>query len=99
MKKLSVIILLLIAGIGCKPRVISGKELENKLIETMADYLKKSSTTGAEFQIKSVTYFPNANKKLYDCEFSVNMHLNNKDTIGIMKAKITNDFKNVERIQ
>ncbi len=99
MKNLSIIMLLFIAGMGCKPKVISGKELENKLMETMSDYLKKSSTTGAEFEVKSVNYFPNADKKLYDCEFSVLMHLKNRDTIGIMKAQITNDFKKVDRIQ
>lgn len=99
MKYVFTFILLLAMGIGCKPKVLSGKALENKLMETMSDFLKNSPNKGIKFTVKDVIYYPNINKKLYDCEFHVDMQKGDKDTVGIMRATITNDFKDVERSQ
>ena len=90
-------ILLFALGAGCKPKVLSGRELDNKLIETMDDYLNKTLQPGVTFEIKDVIYYPEVNSKMYDCQFHVNMHYNNKDTTGIVEATITNDFKKVSR--
>ena len=99
MKYFLTFILLLAVGAGCKPKVITGAELENKLIETMNDYLHKTLQQRVEFTIKDVTYYPEKTKKLYICQFHVNMHFSNKDTTGIVSATISNDFSKVVRTQ
>lgn len=99
MKYFFALMLLFILPTGCKPKLLSGKALEDKLIETMGDYLHKTLQPGITFTIKDVIYYPEVNKKLYDCQFHVNMHLDKKDTTGIMAATITNDFKEVVRTQ
>jgi hypothetical protein len=92
-------ILFLIFGAGCKPKELSGAKLENKLVETMDDYLHKTLKPGVTITIKDVVYYPEIEKKLYLCQFHVNMHFANKDTTGIVAATISNDFKKVERTQ
>ena len=81
---------------SCKQRVISGTELQDKLIETMSQYLHKTKP-GAEFTVKDVAYYPNEEKKLYLCEFQVVMRYGTKDTTGTMAATISNDFNTVIR--
>ena len=99
MKYFISLILLMALNFGCKPKVLSGTALQNKLIETMDDYLHKTLRPGVQVNIKDVSYYPDAIKKVYFCEFHVTMHFNNKDTTGIVTARITNDFKNVSRTQ
>jgi len=99
MKYLFTFVLLLSLGIGCKRKVLSGTALQNKLIETMDDYLHKTLKPGVQFTIKDVSYYPEAIKKLYRCQFLVSMHFNNKDTTGIVAATISNDFNEVTRTQ
>ena len=99
MKYFFTFIVLLAIGAGCKPKEISGAALENKLIETMNDYLHKTLQPGVEFTIKDVIYYPEKTKKLYICRFHVNMHFSNKDTTGIVAATISNDFSKVVRTQ
>ena len=65
----------------------------------MNDYLKKTKKPGIEFTVKDVTYYTDVAKKLYICQFNVNMHYMNKDTIGVMNATISNDFSEVKRSQ
>lgn len=90
-------VLLFALGAGCKPKVLSGTALDNKLIETMNDYLHKTLQPGVKFEIKDVIYYPETELKMYDCQFHVDMHYKNKDTTGVMEATITNDFKKVSR--
>ncbi len=99
MKYFFTFILLLTLGTGCKPKVLSGAALQNKLIEVMNDYLHKTLESGVEFTIKDVSYYPQVEEKNYLCQFHVNMHFMNKDTTGIVSATISNDFKKVERTQ
>ena len=99
MKYFFTFIVLVAISAGCKPKVISGDQLENKLIETMNDYLHKTLQHGVEFTIKDVTYYPEKTKKLYICQFHVNMHFSNKDTTGIVAATISNDFSKIVRTQ
>lgn len=91
-------ILLLAVGGGCKPRILSGAELENKLKETMKNYLDTTLEAGVTFTIKDVIYYPEKKKKLYLCQFHVNVHYKT-DTTGTMAATISNDFSKVERTQ
>jgi hypothetical protein len=84
---------------ACKPKIISGAELENKLIETMKEHLSKTLEPGVQFTIKDVVYYPEKEKKLYLCQFHVNMRYKQKDTTGIVAATISNDFKKVVRTQ
>ena len=99
MKYFLIFILILVIGAGCKPKLLSGQDLKNKLIETMSDYLNKNLKPGVTFTITNVIYYPEVNKKLYDCQFNVSMNYNKKDTSGIMTATITNDFKEVKRTE
>jgi len=99
MKYFLALILLFILYIGCKPKLLSGKALEDKLIEIMGDYLHKTLKPGTTFTIKKVIYYPEVDEKLYDCQFHVSLQYGNKDTTGIMAATITNDFKKVARTQ
>jgi hypothetical protein len=92
-------ILLFALGTGCKPKILSGPALQNKLIETMDDYLHKTLKPGVQVTIKDVVYYPEKTEKLYVCQFHVIMHYGQKDTAGIVAATITNDFSKVTRTQ
>jgi hypothetical protein len=94
-------ILLLSIAIACKQKVISGVELENKLIKTMQDYLDETGKPGAVYKVEDVTFFADKGKKLYNCEFHVNVKASavKLDTTGVMKADIPNDFSKVLRKQ
>jgi hypothetical protein len=95
------VFVLLTFAIACKQKVISGPELENKLIKTMQDYLNKTGKQGAVYKVEDVTFFADKQKKLYNCEFHVNVQAGavKLDTTGVMKADIPNDFSKVMRKQ
>ncbi len=97
MKYVFTLIVILALGAACKQKVLSGDQLNKKLVATMQNFLDKESHPGVIFTVKEVNYFPDKSKHEYNCEFKVNMHSNNADTIGIMTANISNDFKKVER--
>ena len=84
---------------GCKPKVLSGAALQNKLMETMGNYLDTTLKPGVHATVKDVAYYPEASKSLYNCRFHVNMQFGNKDTTGVVVGTITNDFKTVTRSQ
>ena len=84
---------------GCKPKVLSGKALESKLIETMNNYLDSTLKPGVHATVQDVAYYPEPSKKLYHCQFHVKMQLGNKDTTGIVAGTISNDFTTVSRSQ
>jgi len=88
-----------IVATACKQKVLSGPELEKKLIETMQDNLDKTAKPGVSFKVKDVTYFTDSIKKEYNCEFHVEMQHGRTDTIGVMTADIPNNFKEVKRKQ
>src|SRR5258708_16384452 len=93
------LVILLAFGTGCKPKELSGAKLEDKLMETMKDYLDKQAHPGVVFTVKDVNFYPEKNEKIYKCEFHVNMHTPKMYTIGTMTAIIPNDFSNVKRLQ
>jgi hypothetical protein len=101
MRYFVLLIFLIVIIPGCKQKILKGADLENKLVETMQQYLEKQAKPGVHFQVKNVIYFPEAEKKFYRCEFQVAMHTdnNNADTIGMMAANISNDFTKVDRKQ
>lgn len=101
MRSLFTFILLLTVATACKQKVISGPELENKLIKTMQDYLDETGKPGAVYKVEDVTFYADKEKKLYLCEFHVNVKASEAklDTTGIMKADIPNDFSKVLRKQ
>jgi len=70
--------------LGCKQKVLSGADLDKKLIKTMQGYLDKEAKPVVTYSVKDVNYY--ADKE-------------NFDTTGIMKANIPNDFSKVERLQ
>jgi hypothetical protein len=84
---------------ACKQKVLSGPELEKKLIKTMQDYLDKDAKPGSKFKVEDVNFYADKIKKEYNCEFHVFMHVDKLDTTGIMKANIPNDFSKVTRLQ
>lgn len=100
MKYLLTAVLCVSMLVSCKQKILSGKELENKLIETMSDHLHQTLKPGTEFTIKDIIYYPEKEKKLYICQFHVEVRApGSKDTTGVMRALISNDFKNVSRTQ
>src|SRR4029078_666846 len=94
-------IALLMIATACKQKVISGAELEKKLIKTMQNYLDKTGKSDAVYKVEDVTFFADREKKLYNCEFHVNVKASDVklDTTGIMRADIPNDFSKVLRKQ
>jgi len=94
-------IVLLTILLACKQRVMSEAELENKLIKAMQDYLDKTGKKDAVYKVEDVIFYSDQERKLYNCEFHVNVKANavKLDTTGIMKADISNDFNKVIRKQ
>jgi ketosteroid isomerase-like protein len=99
MKIISFLLIVAFFFAACKQKVLSGKELESKLIETMNNYLDSTLKPGVHATVRDVAYFTEPEKKLYRCRFHVNMTYEKKDTTGIVAATITNDFKTVSRTQ
>ena len=101
MKYILILFCSLALALACKQKVLSGAELDNKLIKTMQNYLDKDAKPGVTYNVKEVNFYPDKMKKEYNCEFRVQVHADkdNFDTTGIMKANIPNDFSKVDRIQ
>jgi len=99
MKYFYSLILILALGIACKQKILSGKELEDKLKKTMADHLAKTLQPGTKYTIKEIIYYPDKIKKLYICTFQVEVQTATTDTTGTMTAYIPNDFSKVDRIE
>ena len=97
MKYLSGIVLVLILAGGCKEKALTYEQTEKKLMKAMDDYLNKDRDDEVTFATKEVIFF--AEKTRYLCEFKVNMKTAGLDTLGTMKARISKDFKEVERTQ
>lgn len=97
MKYFLILLLTVFSVIACKQKVLTGVELQNKLIETMQNFLNKEDNAGFQFHVKDVNYFADVKGKAYVCVFHVNMHSANADTVGSMTAVISNDFEKVER--
>jgi hypothetical protein len=99
MKYFFSLVLLLSLATGCKQKILSGKELEDKLKQTMTDHLNKTLRPGTAFTIIDMNYYADKIKKYYICVFDVKVHSGHRDTTGTMKAFISNDFTKVERTQ
>lgn len=99
MKYFYSLLLLLALGLACKQKILSGKELDDKLKKTMADYLHQNSKPGTEYDIKDMIYYPDKIKKIYICTFTVEVRTATSDTTGTMMAEIPNDFSKVTRTQ
>jgi len=101
MKKITAILLLTSIVFSCKYNTaVPEAELQEKLKQTMTDFLYKSinnDSSVVQYRVLSVAYF--ANPKNYLCEFKVRMHERNFDTVGVMSATITKDFTKVYRKQ
>jgi hypothetical protein len=90
-------LLMSIAGCKQKATLSDRAQLENDLKKTMNEYLQKNNAKpGISFTVTDVIFFDEKNS--HTCIFDVTMHYANKDTIGKMKAIISNDFSSVKRI-
>ncbi|NCI47124.1 hypothetical protein [Sediminibacterium soli] len=97
MKNVFVTLLLLLTLFACN-KALKPEEIEQKLKESMSEYLNHSpenNAAGTSFVVKDVTYYPA--REFYECEFTVEMKRGNTDTTGIMKAKVSPDFSKVIR--
>jgi|SRR4030095_1610600 hypothetical protein len=92
-------LVLLTLGLACKPKILSGEKLENKLIETMQEHLDKNAKQGVSYKVQDVAFYPDKGTKQYICTFHVDMHAPKIDTTGVMSAIIPNDFSRVARTQ
>ena len=97
MKYLTGIVLVLMLSAGCKQKQLTYEQVERKLMKAMNEYLNKNKDGKVQFTVKEVAFFQETNR--YLCEFKVNMKTATLDTIGTMKARISRDFKKVERTQ
>lgn len=97
MKYCYTLLLLLVVGIACKPKPLTGKDLEDRLKEAMTDYLHHNTQPGTTVEVKGVTYYPDKQNQAYICEFDVRMKNEKIDTTGKMTAAISSDFKTVTR--
>ena len=97
MKYLAGIVLVLMLSASCKQKELTYEQVESKLMKAMDEYLNKNRDGKVQFKVKEVVFFPETNR--YLCEFKVNMKTITLDTIGTMKARISRDFKDVERTQ
>ncbi|TMI68392.1 MAG: hypothetical protein E6H09_22760 [Bacteroidetes bacterium] len=88
-----------ILSVGCEQKVLSGKDLEDKLKATMTEHLQKTLRPGTSFEIKDMTYYPDKIKNCFICVFDVRVKSANSDTTGTMKAFISPDFTKVERAE
>ena len=91
------LVFVLMLAAGCKERELSNEQVEKRLIKTMNDYLNKNRDRKAEFTVKEVIFFPEESR--YICEFRVSMKTGDLDTIGVMKAHVSKNFKDVERME
>ncbi len=96
MKKL--LLLVILAGsFACKQQA-SQADIEKRLRESMQKHLetsKEASIANAKYEIKEVAFYPG--KEAYECEFTIHMKTDTKDTTGVMKAKVSYDFATVTR--
>lgn len=97
MKYILSLFFVLVLGTACQEKKYSQAELEDKLKQTMKDYLVKTSNPGITVTVKEVIFYDEKNQ--FICEFKVNMRSATKDTTGTMSAIISSDFKKVERSQ
>ncbi|HVZ97027.1 MAG TPA: hypothetical protein VG847_09145 [Chitinophagaceae bacterium] len=99
MRYLVSVIFLFTAFTACKPKVLSGKELDAQLKTTMKNYLDSTLAPGTEVTIVNLEYYVDKPYKEYVCHFTVKLHSARLDTTGIMIATIPNDFSKVKRFQ
>jgi hypothetical protein len=89
--------LLLVLTLSCEKNP-KKDEVVSHLKKAMTEFLFESvnkDTSVVKFDVKEVIYFED--KNFYECEFNVQMKQNGKDTLGIMKARVTKDFSKVNR--
>lgn len=93
------ILLLAVLFSACKIKTeLSPDELQNKLNQTMQEYLYNqinNDSTHIKYHVLSGYNF--AEVEYYDCEFKVYVKKDNHDTTGIMSANISKDFTTVKR--
>lgn len=99
MKYFICVVLFFAIAAGCKQKLLSGVALQDKLKETMTDYLHKTLKPGVQFTVQDVNYFPEPTENAFICQFHVRMQYQNKDTTGLMIATISSDFNKVQRTQ
>jgi len=79
---------------------MSPEDLQTELSKAMLKKLymdHHSDTSTVKYEILSVSYFQE--KASYNCEYKVHMHIVSTgfDTVGIMAAKVSSDFKDIKR--
>jgi len=91
--------LILITGLGagCK-RPIASVDTTQELKKTMAAFLREKvgpDSLKVKYDVKEVTYFEDTS--YFECEFIVHMTTQSVDTTGVMRARVSKDFKTVTR--
>ncbi len=76
-------------------------EVPDDLKNAMQTYLYNgvnNDSSNVKYHVEKVNYYDDNYKKKYICEFTVHLKTKLFDTIGIMKAYVSKDFKKVERL-
>ena len=96
MKKILFCLLCLVA-LSCQKKP-KQSEVQDRLKKAMSGFLYESvnnDSSKVKFTVKEVVFFED--KEFYECEFNVRMVQVDKDTTGIMRARVTKDFAKVSR--
>jgi hypothetical protein len=92
--------ILFVMLIACNAN-LSREDVETKLKDTMLDYLYKGinyDSSKVKYYVKDIIFYDDNRYNTYDCQFKVQMSVEGKkDTVGIMFAAISKDFKEVKR--
>ena len=98
--RLCVIAILFELLLSCNAKNSASATVEEDLKKAMQAYLYNAvnnDSSNIKYRVENVTY--TENKESYSCDFKVNMKAKLFDTTGIMKADISKDFKEVNRLQ
>ena len=94
--KIFFITLCLLATIVSCQRKVTRDDTEKQIKKTFHNFLMKGKdSTKISFEILKVIYYEDST--FYDCNFNVRMIQGSKDTVGVMRAKISKDFETVRR--
>ncbi|HVM88556.1 MAG TPA: hypothetical protein VMT76_10250 [Puia sp.] len=93
----SILLLAIFVVSSCEKKA-SPATTRNNLKNAMSKYLASESDTNKfKFQVISVEYYEDST--FYECDFKIKMSMIDagKDTIGIMRARVSKDYETVKR--
>jgi hypothetical protein len=97
MRKFGLPLLFLLLALACKRRV-TRETTETNLKTAWYNFLvhgKNYDSAKVKFKVKDVVFYEDNTR--YDCQFTVEMRTNGRDTTGQMFGIISKDFSSIKR--